>query len=217
MHRNRFGRASIGLGAIALALILGTAGLALAGVSLPDPAKQAFQRLGVSLPNQAGGDEGQSGDHARSDEVKAVIDATEPSDRGCAFGHRVAEAAKGSPLPDQAQAACSHGANKHAARNNHRHGRTSEDGSPSAGRQFGEDTSERARGLGDATVEQRRQFGQDPAEGSKQLGGAPESTPTPDSHPGPPADAPTGAPTDTPSGPPEGTHDGPPAGTPHGP
>jgi hypothetical protein len=206
MHRNGFVRASVGLCVSALAIVLGTAGLALAGVNLPDPAKQAFERVGVSLPNQAGGDEGQSGEHARSDEVKAVIDATAPSDRGCEFGHQVAEAAKGSPLPDQAQAACTHAASKHSARNNHT--RTTGEGSSSAGRQFGEDTSERAHSLGDATVDQRRQFGKDTADGAKQLGGGPESTPAPTPPAGPPAENPSGPPADTPSGPPEGTPHG---------
>jgi hypothetical protein len=211
MHRDRFASTSMRMGAIVLGIVLCTAGLALAGVNLPDPARQAFERLGVSLPNQAGEGEGQAGEHARSDEVKAVIDATDPSDRGCEFGHRVAVAARGSALPDQAQAACTHAASKHAARN--KHGRTTREGSSSAGRQFGQDTSERAHGLGDATVDQRRQFGRDTAERAKQLGGAPESTPAPESHSG----APSGPPADTPSGPPAGTPSGPPEGTPHGP
>ncbi len=220
MHRNRFVHASIRLGAAVLAVVLGTAGLALAGVNLPDPATQAFERVGISLPRQAGGDEGQSGEHARSDEVKAVINATSPSDRGCEFGHRVAEAAKGSPLPDAAQTACTHAASKraaskHAARK--KRSRTTEDGSSSAGRQFGQDTSERARGLGDATVDQRGQFGQDTAEAAKQLGGGHESTPAPKLPSGAPKETPSGPPAGTPSGPPANRPSGPPADTPSGP
>ena len=113
MHRNRFVGLAVGPGAAFLALALGTAGLALAGVNLPDPARQAFDRVGVRLPNQAGAGAGEAGEAVGSDDVKAVIDATAPSDRGCEFGHRVAEAAKGSPLPRKARAACTNA--KHPA------------------------------------------------------------------------------------------------------
>src|SRR5829696_378088 len=100
---------AVKLGATTLALILGTTGLALAGVNLPEPAQQAFERAGISLPNQAaGGDGGQAIHNARADEVKSVIEATPTGERGCEFGHRVAEAAKGSALPEQARTACQH-------------------------------------------------------------------------------------------------------------
>jgi hypothetical protein len=210
VRRNGFVYASTGLGATALVVVLATAGLAVAGVNLPDPAKQAFERVGVSLPNQAGG-----GEHARSDEVKAVIDATAPSDRGCEFGHNVAEAAKGSPLPAQAQAACSHSSErKHAARN--KHGRASDGVSSSVGRDFGKATSERAKALKDATVDERRQFGKDTAERAKELGSGHASPPAAKSPAGPPADTPNGPPADTPNGPPADTPNGPPEGTPRG-
>lgn len=61
---------------------LGMAGLAVAGVTLPDTARAPFDAVGVKLPNQS-----------RSSDVHAVIDATQPGDRGCAFGHAVAAAA----------------------------------------------------------------------------------------------------------------------------
>jgi hypothetical protein len=210
MPRSRVLRASIGLGGTALAVVLLTAGLALAGVNLPGSAKPAFERVGISLPNQAGGDGGQSADHPSSDEVKPVIDATEPSDRGCSFGHRVAEAAKGSPLPTWAQSACSHAASKRAARKND--GPASPAGSSNARREFGKDTSERARGLKDATVDQRRQFGRDTAEGAKQLGTGHPSTPASKPTAGPPG----GTPSAPPAGPPASTPSGPPAGAPRG-
>ena len=61
---------------------LGTAGLAVAGVSLPDTARAPFDAVGLQLPNQS-----------RASDVHAVIDATQPGDRGCAFGQAVAAAA----------------------------------------------------------------------------------------------------------------------------
>jgi hypothetical protein len=66
----------------AAGVFLAAAGLAVAGVSLPDAARAPFDGLGIELPNQA-----------RSSDVHAVIDATQPGDRGCAFGQAVAAAA----------------------------------------------------------------------------------------------------------------------------
>lgn len=59
-----------------------TAGLAFAGVSLPGPARAPFEELGIELPNQA-----------QADDVNAVLEATEPAERDCRFGERVAAAA----------------------------------------------------------------------------------------------------------------------------
>jgi hypothetical protein len=167
MNRNRFIRPAVTLGAATLAAVLGTAGLAAAGVNLPDPAKDAFRRAGITLPNQAGG--GQSGEHGRSDEVHSVLEATPPSERGCAFGHSVAEAAKGSALPEQAQGACEHAnengaASRKAASTNSSHS------------EFGRDIAERAKGQQDATVDERKSFGQQTSERARELGGAPEGT-----------------------------------------
>ena len=55
MNRNRVIRPVVILAAAALAVALGTAGIAVAGVSLPGPAQEAFEKAGISLPNQAGG------------------------------------------------------------------------------------------------------------------------------------------------------------------
>jgi hypothetical protein len=194
------------LGATTLALILGTAGLAIAGVNLPERAQQAFERAGISLPNQAGGDSGQAGEQAKSDEVKSVIEATPTGERGCEFGHRVAEAARGSALPEKARTACEHRQDRAKPNGN-------SEQSASAGRAFGQETAERARGLGDATVEQRRQFGKDTAEGGKQLGsdhptGPPANLPSPPAKPlaAPPATEPPAP--DHPTGPPAGTPNG---------
>ena len=218
MIRNRFLRPVATLGAATLAAILATAGLAVAGVSLPDPAQDAFNKAGISLPNQAGG--GQSGAHSRSDAVHSVIEATPPSERGCAFGHSVAEAAKGSSLPEQAQGACDKGDEEHGADTN----------SSASRSQFGRDTAERAHGLKDATVDQRKSFGQDTStqaqqQGSSQSGnagaehrsqtptaggttGAPDGTADapPQGTPGPPDTAPV--PDATPGGAPDGTPSG---------
>ena len=171
--------------ACAAALILATAGLAVAGVELPAPAKDAFEKAGVTLPNQAGGS-GPSASSGRSGAVHGVIDATAPSDRGCEFGHAVAEAARGSALPTQAQAACGHGeqgaTNKSEAhgKSGQAHGKSNSAGT--AGRAFGEETAQEAKGLGDATPEQRRQFGEDTADEAQDLGGAPSAA-----SPAPPA------------------------------
>jgi hypothetical protein len=195
------------LGAATLAAILGSAGLAAAGVDLPDQATKAFERAGITLPNQAGG--GQSGDHARSDDVHSVIDATQPSDRGCEFGHSVAEAANGDKaLPDKAQDACDNG---------DENGEAGDHANQSSHNQFGKDTADRAKTLGDATKEERQGFGQDTSNQAQDLGsshaeapaveqqsetrGAPEGTPD-----GPPDTAPV--PDDTPNGPPAGTPSG---------
>jgi hypothetical protein len=218
MIRNRFLRPAATLGAATLAAVLGTAGLAAAGVDLPDPATKAFERAGISLPNQAGG--GQSGEHARSDEVHSVLDTTPPSERGCAFGHRVAEAARGSSLPEHARSACGHADENGSAahRQDGDHANTNSDHS-----QFGRDTADRARGLGDATTEERRSFGEDTSENAGQLGGAPDGAPAAEGRPeSPPAGGTTGPPEGTPDGPPdvapvpEDTPAGPPDGTPGG-
>jgi hypothetical protein len=205
MNRNRFLRPAVTLGAATLAAALGTAGLAVAGVDLPDPATEAFERVGISLPNQAGG--GESGENARSDEVRSVIEGTSPSDRDCTFGHRVAETVKGSPLPEEAGAACANGDGDGGG-----DAADTGAGANSNNSEFGRETAERARGLGDATVEERRSFGEDTADRAKQLGGGPEGTHAPEQRPeSPPADTPV--PEGTP-GPPEATPDGPPDGTP---
>ena len=171
--------------ACAAALVLATAGLAVAGVELPAPAQNAFERAGLSLPNQAGGGDGPSATSGRADEVHGVIDATAPADRDCEFGHRVAEAARGSALPTQAQAACGHG-EQGAAKKSEAHGKSGQaHGASTAGRAFGQETAQEAKGLGDATPEQRRQFGEDTAQEAQDLGGAPAAAP--ESAPVPPA------------------------------
>jgi hypothetical protein len=202
------------LGAITLALILGTAGLAVGGVNLPEGAQQAFERAGISLPNQAGGEGGQAGDNARSDEVRSVIDATPTGERGCEFGHRVAEAAKGSALPEQARTACEHGQDNATPNgNSHRGSTRASEQSASDGREFGQETAARARGLGEATAEQRRQFGEDTAQGAKELG-SDHPTGPPTNVSSPPAQSLAGPPATEPAAPDHPT--GPPAGTPGG-
>jgi hypothetical protein len=216
---NRSIRPALKLAAATLVAVLGTAGLAVAGVNLPDPAKDAFQRAGITLPNQAGG--GQSGEHSRADDVHSVLESTPASERGCAFGHSVAEAAKGSALPDQAQNACDHASENAKAKS-----RTA--GSESSSHSdFGRETSERAKSLKDATVDERKNFGQETSDRARENGGAPEGTPGADQRGqapatgGAPEGTPSGQPEGTPNGPdtapvPDGTPTGPPAGTPSG-
>jgi hypothetical protein len=206
MNRNRFLRPVATLGAATIAALLGTAGLAAAGVDLPDGATNAFERAGITLPNQARG--GQSGEHARSDEVHAIIEDTPPSERGCEFGHRVAEAAKDSALPDQAQDACSHGQGSD---------KTNRSDSGEEHSQFGQDTSEQARGLKDATVEQRKEFGKQTSTRARENGGAPDTTAGSDRSPDTEGGT-TGVPEGTPQGPPDTATvpDDTPAGTPEG-
>ncbi len=212
MHRNRFLRPIATLGAATIAALLGTAGLAAAGVDLPDGATNAFERAGITLPNQAGG--GQSGEHARSADVHEVIGSTEPSDRGCEFGHSVAEAAKGSALPDQAQDACSHGQGSDESD-------TNKSNSGEEHSQFGQDTAEQARSLKDATVEQRKEFGKQTSTRARENGGAPDTTAGSDRRPDTEGGT-TGAPEGTPQGPPDtatvpdDAPAGPPEGTPGG-
>jgi len=176
--------------ACAASLVLATAGLAVAGVEFPAPANEAFGKLGLSLPNQAGAGGGPTSTSGRASDVKSVIDATAPGDRDCEFGHAVAGAARGSALPTQAQAACGHGEDGAAAGNEAQgrgrgHANAARGGSvgnsqSTAGRSFGEGTSQRAQGLGDAIPEQRHQFGEDTSEGGQQLGGdSPAASPAP--------------------------------------
>jgi hypothetical protein len=209
-------RPALKLGAATLVALLGMAGLAVAGVDLPDPAQDAFQKVGISLPNQAGG--GQSGEHSRADEVHSVLEATPPSERGCEFGHSVAEAARGSALPDHAQDACDRGDENDA------HAKGKAKSTNSTHSEFGRETSERAKELKDATVDQRKSFGQETSDRAREQGGAPDGTPGADQRrSAPDLGGTTGAPEGTPTGPPEGTPDGPPDtapvpdGTPSGP
>ncbi|HYI44437.1 MAG TPA: hypothetical protein VE174_03110 [Actinomycetota bacterium] len=112
----------------ATALVMGTMGLAYAGVDLPGTASEkAFESvLGVELPNQTTEDHGKSaeakaeakakkadatdvekdakdnGGKSVSDDVHAVIDGSD--ERGCEFGQAVAAAARANSQNDDAGA-----------------------------------------------------------------------------------------------------------------
>lgn len=181
------------IGVATLALSLGMASLAVAGVDLPDTADDAFDRVGVSLPNQSNGDDADGPD--RSDEVRSVIESTPPEERdrqGCAFGHRVAEAAKGSPLPAEARENCARG-----------EGEGTREGPPEGTPQGPPAGTPQGPPAGTP---------QGPPEGTPQ--GPPEGTPrgSDETPSGPPAGVPQGRPDDVPNGPPAGTP-GPSAGT----
>lgn len=212
-------RMALRVGATAGAFVLGTAGLAVAGVNLPDPASAAFDRVGVTLPNQA---DGGSADRGRSEEVRSVIDSTQPAERGCAFGHRVAEAARGEALPEQARGACERGdegrsrGEERSAEGRARAEQNGNGAGDSAGREFGRETSDRAQQQRTATPEARRQFGQETSgrarEHARSQGGSPPAAPGPDAgapqgQAGPPEGAP-GARPESIHGPPEGVPGG---------
>lgn len=84
------GRLAAGLAGAVLLLPLGTAGLATAGIALPDAFRAPFDAAGITLPNQSS-----------AEDVRAVIDATPSDERGCAFGQRVAKAAGGEASSDE--------------------------------------------------------------------------------------------------------------------
>jgi hypothetical protein len=225
MPRNRFAAIAAAIAATTVTIGLGSAGLAVAGVDLPDPASTAFERLGLSLPNQA--TESERNEQERQDAVRAVIDATPPSKRrGCAFGQRVAEAARGEALlPAEAKERCAEAEERRAEREAEK---AAEGAEPADGQEeadgaaerdsFGAETSQRAREQGTASPEGRRQFGRDTAERARDrgadAGGSPdrqarpapsEQTPRSQGRPdsaGPPADVSPGRPDS--AGPPEG-------------
>lgn len=118
-----------------------TAGLAVAGVNLPDVARAPFDQLGIHLPNQAS-----------ADSVKAVIDSTPTDQRRCSFGQQVAAAAnggKGGPGQDPCSRNGGHGSDT------------------KSGHSFGQQTSARAR---QSASQEGRAFGQQTSQGAQSLG-----------------------------------------------
>ena len=110
--------------ALVLAL-LGMAGLAAAGVNLPSAARAPFDAVGVNLPNQS-----------RAAAVHAVIDATQPGDRGCEFGQAVAAAASQGRSQGGGNACSSQGSDHSQAADHGQsgdHGQGAEHGQASAG------------------------------------------------------------------------------------
>ena len=89
-HRSR--RALVARIGIAIAAIpLAFAGLAFAGVNLPQPARDAFDKVGITLPNQPS-------EHSQ-----------QPSHKGAAGGgNDVSDAAKSGPSSDQGNSAAAH-------------------------------------------------------------------------------------------------------------
>jgi len=153
---------------LVLAAFLATAGLAVAGVTLPDAARTPFDQLGIQLPNQS-----------RASDVHAVIDATQPADRGCAFGQAVAAAAS-QGHSQAAGSACDHGqAATPAKGEDQQDSDTTETGSggppsgvpptPPAGQEFGQST---------ATDAQQNASTDDQAFGQRTSQGAQDLTPS---------------------------------------
>jgi hypothetical protein len=148
----------------ALAVILGTAGLAAAGVTLPGPAQDAFNSVGIQLPNQAGGSPSAGG---QSDAVHAVIDSTSPQDRGCAFGQQVADAVrKGTP---QSSHAC--GGSDESAGSEEGSGNTGSNDQggdhPTAGQEFGQGTASTAQS---SASQDGQSFGGSTSQAAQSLG-----------------------------------------------
>jgi hypothetical protein len=88
--------------AVAVALVPALlAGLAFAGLTLPEPAQEAFERLGIELPNQSPVDDGQAGDGETrgSDRATAAKDKTadEDADAAAAGPQHGANHPKGAP------------------------------------------------------------------------------------------------------------------------
>ena len=166
----RFTPLVLKLAAAAMTMALAGVGLAAAGAGLP------------GLPGHTGKGTSRARSSSHASDVQSVIDSTPPSERGCEFGHAVATAARGSELPSQAQAACNH-SGKPENRSSRSRGRKTVTVESSAGRQFGQDTAERAKSLGTAPPEQRQQFGQQTSQGAQQLGAQPDQRPAPQGSP----------------------------------
>jgi hypothetical protein len=192
------------LAAVALLGVVTTAGLAFAGVSLPEPAKGVAKALG--LPNQDGGPEasGQPSDlpaNARGDEVTDFIHGAGATERGaeggCEFGQDVAEIA--SEGKAEADEPC-----KDAGEASEAGGGSSQTGEEASAK--GRQTAESHSQTGDQTATTRSEAGRETAESHSGAGlqtgentaeDVPPETPAgpPDSTPGgPPADVPGGRP-----------------------
>src|SRR5712692_10181155 len=85
-------KALIGMSFSAAAAMFSMAGLAYAGVSLPAPAVTAFEKAGITLPNQRGGPS--TSDSASNDHGKDVSSiAKDHSTTGCEHGRLVSKEA----------------------------------------------------------------------------------------------------------------------------
>ena len=88
--RPRRRKIALRIGACVAAVPLATAGLAVAGVNLPGPADEAFEKVGINLPNQGSDDaspagdrgEGQAKDGSAGDGKGAGRDGTKPDAPG---------------------------------------------------------------------------------------------------------------------------------------
>lgn len=163
--------------ALVVAAPLLTAGLALAGVSLPDAARAPFDGLGIDLPNQS-----------RAADVHAVIDTTSPDDRGCEFGQRVASAASGGkaqPTGDPCAQGQGGGESGKANAAAGEHGGGNSGAEPGAGEAFGQETAQDAQqnastdgqAFGQRTSERAQQLAPDHPSGPPEGSGEPQGSP----------------------------------------
>jgi len=77
-------RRRIAVGAFAIALVpAAMAGLAVAGVTLPEPARDAFESVGIELPNQSEVEDGSSTETKKGrDGVRGKDEQAQPNDAG---------------------------------------------------------------------------------------------------------------------------------------
>ncbi len=211
---NRFSTATARLLVTATAAFLGLAGLALAGVTLPDPARGVAHSLG--LPNQ----DGKSDDSPAS---RVLGEEPPPSHPGCEFGQKVAERASDGKVA--ADDPCSKGNDERSEQKRskrHSDDRDSDSRSDQGDKNsnFGQETARRAHDQRDARVQQRREFGQETAQRAHDRN---ESQGQSNNHP--PAHTPAGHngggggagnSGQGASGPPAGVPNGPPGGGPPG-
>jgi len=164
-------RLALALAGLASTALLCTAGLAVAGVSLPDAARAPFDQVGITLPNQS-----------NADAVQAVIEGTPPSGRGCAFGQEVAAAAsnghsqgQGNPC-EQAGEGGTDQNEESATRQND--GEQNGPGSAGAGHDFGqataadaqENASQDGRAFGERTSDSAQQLGDQQSQAGQETG-----------------------------------------------
>ena len=97
--------------AVAVALVpAALAALAFAGITLPEPAQDAFERLGIELPNQSPVDDGQAGDgetrgsdQATAAQAKHEDEDTDEAGAGGAGAAHAAGHPKGGPAKAKAK------------------------------------------------------------------------------------------------------------------
>ncbi len=186
-------RAAVATGAVVIGLPAAAAGLATAGVKLPEPAVSVFEAIGVTLPNQAASSDDQQEGRSASPGDRDGTDQRRPD--------RVPDIPAAQPTPGPGSASPGQGNAAGAPADPRSPGAPPAPGGGADG--SGGPPEGTPSGPSEATPS-------GPSEATPS--GPPASTPS-----GPPASTPSGPPEGTPSGPSEATPSGPPASTPSGP